>query len=159
MTALPHSAPMTVLPEWTDYNGHMNMAYYSVLMDETVGEAYSEVGLGPAYRTRTGFTTYIAEFHIRYLRELHEGDRVTSTVHLIDYDSKRFHIFQQLWHEDGCLAATGEGLTLHVDQNGDTPKVAPMPAEILAKFAAMTEAQKHLPTPEGVGRKIGITQK
>ena len=27
------SAPMPVRPEWADYNGHLNMAYYHVLFD------------------------------------------------------------------------------------------------------------------------------
>ncbi len=154
-----NSAPLTVLPEWIDYNGHLNMAYYSVLMDQSADHAYPALGFGPDYRDRTGCTTYVAEFHICYVRELHVGDKVTSTFRLIDYDAKRFHIFQELWHEDGWLAATGEALTLHVDQSGDTPKVAPMPDEIMQKLSAMKEAQKDLPQPDRIGRTIGIVRK
>lgn len=159
MTDIFRSTPMPVLPEWIDYNGHLNMAYYSVLMDQCADQAYPHLGFGPDYRDRTGCTTYVAEFHICYLRELHEGDRVTSTFHLIDYDAKRFHIFQELWHSDGWLAATGEALTLHVDQSGEAPKVAPMPDDIMAKLAAMKDAQQDLPIPERAGRKIGIVRK
>ena len=153
------STPLTVLPEWIDYNGHLNMAYYSVLMDQSADQAYPALGFGPDYRDRTGCTTYVAEFHICYVRELHEGDKVTSTFRLIDYDAKRFHIFQELWHEDGWLAATGEALTLHVDQSGDMPKVAPMPEDIMTKLAEMKEVQKDLPMPDRAGRKIGIVRK
>lgn len=159
MTDIFRSTPLTVLPEWIDYNGHLNMAYYSVLMDQSADQAYPLLGFGPDYRDRTGCTTYVAEFHICYVRELHEGNLVTSTFHLIDYDAKRFHVFQELWHSDGWLAATGEALTLHVDQSGDKPRVAPMPNDILANMAAMKEAQKDLPLPERVGRKIGIPRK
>lgn len=153
------SSPMPVLPEWIDYNGHLNMAYYSVLMDKCADEVYPQLGFGPDYRDTTGCTTYVAEFHICYLRELHEGDRVTTTFHLIDYDEKRFHVFQELWHEDGWCAATGEALTLHVDQGGEKPRVAPMPASILDNLATMKKAQADLPLPERVGRKIGIVRK
>jgi acyl-CoA thioester hydrolase len=159
MTHTFRSTPMPVLPEWIDYNGHLNMAYYSVLMDQCADQAYSQLGFGPDYRDRTGCTTYVAEFHICYVRELHEGDLVTSTFHLIDYDAKRFHVFQELWHTDGWLAATGEALTLHVDQSGDTPKVGPMPEDILVNMAAMKQSQAHLPTPDRAGRKIGIVRK
>ena len=31
------SKPMTVRPEWIDYNGHLNMAYYSVLHVDQAG--------------------------------------------------------------------------------------------------------------------------
>lgn len=153
------STPMAVLPEWIDFNGHMNMAYYSVLMDHCADQLYPQIGFGPDYRAATGCTTYVAEFHICYLRELHEGDRVTATLRLLDHDAKRFHIFQELWHSDGWCAATGETLTLHVDQSGDTPRVAPMPPHIQANLAAMHKAHASAPRPDRAGRKIGITRK
>ncbi|MEO0938432.1 MAG: thioesterase family protein [Pseudomonadota bacterium] len=154
----PFRSPLlTVLPEWIDYNGHLNMAYYSVLMDQTADEAYPALGFGPDYLERTGCTTYVAEFHICYVRELHEGDRVYGTIQLLDHDEKRFHMYQELYHEDGWLAATGEALTLHVDQSG--PRVAPMPADIQAKIAAMHADHAGLPWPARAGRKIGIARK
>lgn len=159
---MPENAPfrsdlLTVRPEWIDYNGHLNMAYYSVLMDQTADQAYPQFGFGPDYLERTGCTTYVAEFHVCYVRELHEGDRVYGTIQMLDYDEKRFHMYQELWHEDGWLAATGEALTLHVDQSG--PKVAPMPADVLANVGKMFEAHKSLPQPERAGRSIGIKRK
>lgn len=132
------------------------MAYYSVLMDQGADHAYPQLGFGPDYRDRTGCTTYVAEFHICYLRELHEGDRVTATFQLLGYDAKRFHAFQELWHEDGWCAATGEALTLHVDQSGDAPKVAAMPDSIQTAFAKLAQSQKDLTYPAGAGRKIAI---
>jgi acyl-CoA thioester hydrolase len=156
MTALFRSSPMRVRPEWIDFNGHLNMAYYTVIFDQAVDEAYEKLGFGPEYQ-KTGCTTYVAEFHVCYLRELHEGDEVSVTLQLIDYDEKRFHCYQEMWHSDGWCAATGEALTLHVDQSG--PKVAPMPAHIQANLAGFLQAQGDLPRPERVGRRIGIKRK
>ena len=34
------SSVMTVEPAWIDYNGHLNMAYYNVLFDRAVDEAF-----------------------------------------------------------------------------------------------------------------------
>lgn len=150
------SSEMKVLPEWIDFNGHLNMAYYNVLFDQGVDQAYGEIGLGPEYQ-RTGSTTYVAEFHVCYLRELHEGDRVYTTFQLLDHDEKRFHSFQELWHVDGWLAATAEGLTLHVDQSG--PRVAPMPQHILTRLEEMRRIHAQLPKPAQAGRSIGIRRK
>ena len=50
-----------VKPEWIDFNGHLNMAYDSVLMDNAVDDAYGQVGFGPEYQ-KQGCTTYVAEF-------------------------------------------------------------------------------------------------
>lgn len=150
------SSVMTVRPEWLDYNGHMNMAYYAVLFDEAADEIYPGLGFGPEYQ-KTGFTTYTAEFHICYLRELHEGDPVTVTLQLLDFDEKRFHIYQEIHHADGWCAATGESMGLHIDQSG--PHVAPMPTDILARVRALHKAHGHLPWPERAGRSIGIKRK
>lgn len=153
----PHtSRMMTVEPQWIDYNGHLNMAYYNVLFDRGADDLFAEFGIGPDYPKSRGFTTFSAEFHVCYLRELHAGDEVYVTSQLIDMDEKRFHFFQQLHHRDGWLSATGEGLGLHIDMNG--PKVAPMPEDVKAKLRATLIAHSTLPRPDRVGRRIGISK-
>jgi acyl-CoA thioester hydrolase len=147
---------MQVRPEWIDFNGHLNMAYYNVLFDHCADEIYAILGFGPEYQ-KTGCTTYTAEFHLCYLRELHEGDKVTVTLQVLDHDEKRFHTYQEIWHEDGWCAATGEGMTLHVDQSG--PRVAAMPQEILERMAALQSAHAALGRPARAGRSIGISRK
>ncbi len=148
---------MEIEPNWIDYNGHLNMAYYTVLFDRAADQVYPHFGFGPDYAATRQLTTYTAEFHIRYMRELHLGDRVRSSYYLVEYDEKRFHSFQELFHEDGWMAATGEGLTLHVDMTG--PKVAPMPDDILPNLARMAAEHAALPQPDGIGRQVSIRSK
>ena len=157
MTAPFISKPMLVEEQWLDFNGHLNMAFYNVLFDRGVDQVGDILGFGPAYRERTGNTTFSAEFHLCYLRELHLGDEVTASFQLLDYDAKSFHFYQELTHVDGWTAATGEGIGLHIDQSG--PKVAPMPEDILAKFATLSEQHRSLPRPSRVGRVMGIRHK
>ncbi len=154
MTVPFMSSPMEVKPEWIDYNGHLNMAYYSVLFDQCGDQVYELLGLGPDYARSRGFTTYTAEFHIRYRRELHVGDRVRCSFQLLDHNDRSFHSYQELFHEDGWLAATGEALGLHIDQSG--PRVAPFPSDVAEKIAAMRTAHAALPRPEGAGGSIAI---
>jgi acyl-CoA thioester hydrolase len=151
------STPQVVKPEWIDYNGHLNMAYYNVLFDTSVDEVYEEIGFGPDYAKLQKHTTYTAEFHICYVRELHEGDETYVTTHLIDFDEKRFHTYQELYHADGWLAATGESLALHIDMSG--PRVAPMPAHILKNLHTIHTAHSTLPKPARIGKSIGINRK
>ena len=157
MTSPFRSTVMRVRPEWIDYNGHLNMAYYSVLFDLGADQIFERLGFGPDYQARTGHTTYSAEFHISYVRELHVDAAVTVTFQMIDCDEKRFHSYQELWHEDGWLAATGETMTLHVDQSG--PRVAAMPAEIYANVTALRDAHATLPRPDKAGASIGIRRR
>lgn len=151
------SRPRQVEKEWIDHNGHLNMAYYTVLFDRGVDDAFEVLGLGPDYAATRRLTTYTAELHVCYVRELHLGHTVTCGVQLLDHDEKRLHLFQEMRHEDGWLAATAETLTLHIDMNG--PKVTPFPPDILARIEAMHAGHARLPVPERAGRSIGIRRK
>jgi len=148
------SSVMRVEPAWLDYNGHLNMAYYNVLFDRAVDEAYELLGCGAAYVEERRHSCYTAEVHIRYLRELHSGDQVRVTFQLLGFDAKRMHYFEQLFHADGWLAATSENMALHVDMAAQ--KAVAFPAAIAARLERMQSAHRHLPIPDGVGRRIAM---
>jgi acyl-CoA thioester hydrolase len=151
------SSIMRVEPAWIDYNGHLNMAYYNVLFDRAVDEVFELLGCGADYVTK-GFSTFTAEVHVRYLRELKAGDPVRVTFQLLDYDSKRMHYFEQLFHADeGWLSATSENMVLHIDMTAK--KVVPFPDFISARLAKVKAAHAHLPVPEGAGRRIAMPGK
>jgi acyl-CoA thioester hydrolase len=149
------SSTMTVEPSWIDYNGHMNMAYYNVLVDRAVDEAFELVGLGPDYVRTHNASYFAAEAHIRYLRELSVNMRVRVTLRLLDVDAKRIHFFAELHHAtEGWVSATSEQLALHVDMK--TRRVVPWPDNVLERLAAMKAAHAGLPVPDGVGRRISM---
>lgn len=152
------SSVMQVEPAWIDHNGHMNMAYYNVLFDRAVDEAYALAGLGEAYTRARRLSTFTAEIHLRYLKELHEGTPVRVTFQLLDYDSKRLHFFEQLFHaSEGWVSATCECLSLHVDL--ERKKATPFPSDVEATLAAMHASHARLPRPEVVGRRIAMPEK
>jgi len=152
------SSVMRVEPGWIDHNGHLNMAYHNVLFDRCVDEAYELIGIGADYVSGRNLSAYTAEVHVRYLRELHEGDPVRATLQLIDYDTKRLHFFEQLFHADrGDIAATSENIVLHVDMTAR--KTAPFPAEVLHRLMHMKASHSRLPRPEAAGRRIAMPAK
>src|SRR5690606_7626358 len=102
-------------------------------------------------------TTYTAEIHVCYVRELHLGDRVTVSWQLLDHDEKRLHSFLELHHSDGWLAATCESMTLHIDMEG--PKVAPFPPDVMEKVERVQAVHASLPRPERAGRAIAIRRR
>jgi acyl-CoA thioester hydrolase len=151
------SSVMKVEPAWIDYNGHLNMAYYNVLFDRAVDEAFELLGCGVEY-VKSGFSTFTAEVHVRYLRELHEGDPVRVTFQLLDYDAKRMHYFEQLFHaEEGWVSATSENMSLHVDMGAK--KVAPFKPSVQHCLERMMAAHMQLPRPEAAGRRIAMPEK
>lgn len=151
------SRVMEIEKDWIDYNGHLNMAYYNVLLDRASDDAFEAMGLGADYAKARNLTSYTAEVHICYVQELHLDQKVTASFHLLDHDDKRIRFYQELRHVDGWLAATSEQLSLHVDMAG--PKVVPYPADILANIQKMRAAHASLPMPERAGKSIGIKRK
>jgi acyl-CoA thioester hydrolase len=152
------SSVMRVDTAWIDYNGHLNMAYYNVPFDRAVDEAFELVGIGPAYVQKRRRSFFTAEVHVRYLRELHAGDPVRVTLQLIDYDSKRIHFFEQLFHAtEGWVSATSENMALHVDL--EARKSAPVSDGIAERLARMKSAHGMLPRPEAAGRRIAMPEK
>ena len=120
---------MQIEPQWIDYNGHLNMAYYNVLFDRGIDQMWLELGIGPEYMKQRHGSTFTAEAHVRYLREVHLGDPVQVSVYLVAADDKRIHTFEELHHAtEGWISATSENMTLHVDMNAR--KTAPFPPDI-----------------------------
>lgn len=149
------SSTMRVEPAWIDYNGHLNMAFYNLLIDRAVDEAFELVGLGQDYVNERNASYFTAEAHVRYLRELKVQAPVRTSIQLLDYDDKRIHFFCELHHAvEGWLSATSEQLALHVSL--DTRRVTPWPDDILQRLAAMKASHAALPAPEAAGRAIAL---
>jgi acyl-CoA thioester hydrolase len=152
------SSIMQIEPQWIDYNGHLNMAYYNVMFDRAIDQLWAELGIGPAYMKERQGSTFTAECHVRYLREIHLGDPVEIAVWLIAADEKRLHTFEELRHADeGWVSATSENMSVHIDMT--RRKVAPFPPDIQQSIGRMLQAHAALPLPEGLGRAIGMPAK
>jgi acyl-CoA thioester hydrolase len=152
------SSVMQIEPQWIDYNGHLNMAYYNVMFDRAIDEFWLKLGIGPTYmKTRHG-STFTAECHVRYLREIHLGDLVRISILLLGADEKRLHTFEELRHaNEGWLSATSENMTVHVDIN--LRKTAPFPPDIRARIDAVVNAHASISRPEGIGRNVAMPSK
>ena len=144
-----------VLPEWIDINGHMNLAYYTVLFDYATDMMFGALDLGLDYRRRTDHGTFVIETHNRYERELLVGDKVCVTIQILLADDKRLHLAHEMYRLDnGERAATQELLFLHV--NLKERRVTPFLPELKARVHAAAAAHAALPRPAWVGRHVGM---
>lgn len=148
----------TVQPEWVDYNGHMNVAFYVLAFDHATDKALDYLGLDHAYRDRTNCSTFTLELHVNYLREVHEGDALSFKSYVLGVDHKRLHLFHEMYHETtGELSATNENMLIHIDMN--VRRSAPYPDDIQAWMAKVAEAHAALPLPPQAGRAISMPGK
>lgn len=153
-------APLTlhreaVQPDWIDYNGHMNVAYYVLAFDHATDALFDFLGVGEAYRRATGCSFFAVRQNIDYVREVHAGEMLSFETHFLGCDDKRLHFHHAMYHlQKGYLAATTELLALHI--NLAARRAAPIPDDARARAEALAEAHAVLPEPEGLARKIGL---
>jgi len=147
-----------VEPQWIDYNGHLNLAYYQVLFDRATDGLFADLGIDSAYAANRNLSMFALEAHISYLREIGEGERVFVDSQVLDHDARRLHVFQSLIQADnGFLSATCEIMHLHVDMA--TRRAAPFPDDRMRVIAACAAAHADLAVPERAGRRIEIPRR
>lgn len=148
----------TVSPDWVDYNGHMNVAYYVLIFDHATDAFLEEIGMNEAHREATGSSVFVAEAHITYDNEVMADERVYVTSQLLDCDEKRLHLFHAMYNaKDDGLCATNELMILQVNLN--TRKVGPFTDQVQSRIQDIYESHQTLPAPDKKGRVIAIRRK
>ena len=71
-----HIANQIIKKEWTDYNNHMNMAYYVLVFDQIWEIILEKFKMGEQSAKTTNMSTMVVETHTTYNNELKEGDEV-----------------------------------------------------------------------------------
>ena len=144
-----------VLPEWIDINGHMNVAYYVLAFDLAVDTLWLDFGLSNEHIAANNSSTFAAESHVLYRREMLLDDPYVVTSQILAFDEKRIHQFQRMYHAtEGYLAASAEWMNLHVDMT--TRRVAPWPENILQAIRRVSLSQGTWPYPDDAGRSMRV---
>ena len=82
-----------VKPEWIDYNGHMNVAYYLLAFDLSGDELWREFVITDECVHTSNNSTFEVECHITSQREFTECEPYCSTSPWLCYDRKRNSFF------------------------------------------------------------------
>jgi len=105
-----------VIKDWTDYNGHLNVAFYVHIFDIAADIMLDSFKMGGESAKEEKKTTFVAEMHTIYKQEVRLGEVVETHLTYIDHDKKRIHYRLSMFHkEKKYLAATNEVLSLYVD--------------------------------------------
>ena len=105
-----------VIKEYTDYNNHLNVAYYVRIFDIAADVMLDNFKMGGESAKKDKRTTFVAEMHTNYYQEVKLGEEVETHLTYIDHDKKRIQYKLSMFHkEKKYLAATNEVLSLYVD--------------------------------------------
>ena len=105
-----------VIKEWTDYNGHLNVAFYVHVFDIAADIMLDNFKMGGVSAKQDQKTTFVAEMYTAYKQEVRLGEEVETHLTYTDHDKKRIHYRLSMFNKKKkYLAATNEVLSLYVD--------------------------------------------
>ena len=146
----------TIVPDWVDYNGHMNLAYYVLVFDHATDALLDYLEMGMDYRDRTNGSVFVVESHVSYQREIMEGATVSVTTQILGADTKRLHVFHSMFEKGSDeAAATIELMFLHV--NLETRRTMAFPVDVQERINHIIALHDKLGKPEQAGRRISLS--
>ena len=111
-----HIGNQIIKKEWTDYNNHMNMAYYVLVFDQIWEIVLEKFKMGEQSAKTTNMSTMVVETHTTYNNEVKEGEEVEINLTFFDHDKKRLHFKMEMIEKSSKkLSATLEMLSLYID--------------------------------------------
>ena len=113
-----HIANQIIKKEWTDYNNHMNMAYYVLVFDRVWENILDKFKMGENSAKTTKRSTMVVETHTTYNNEVKEGEEIEINLTFFDHDKKRLHFkLEMIEKSTKKLSATIEMLSLYINLN------------------------------------------
>ena len=148
---------LLVLPEWIDENGHMTTNSYLPAFDQATENFLKHLDIGWIYADGTR-AIYALGMNLDFHRELLNGDNLSISTTLLDFDHKRIHFFHQMFQsDDGYLAATNEILIINISI--ETRRSVAFSSEILDRLRHLSEAHAGRSIPLNAFRQLKILRK
>ena len=148
-----------VKKSWIDYNGHMNVAYYTLAFDEAIDEFLEKaVGIGPSFIQKEKQGSYALQTQYRYLRELLVGKSFYVSIFVADFTQKQMHLMSEMIGvSDREICATCETILVNVDllkrRSCAYPEVA------FRKISELFNSAKDIRSSTIIGQPIGLRKK
>ena len=133
IVALPQTHREVVVPEYLDEMGHMNVQFYTAMIDRAIDSVFRMIGFDAEYMENNQAGSFALESHTRYLAEARVEHSLVIHSRFLARTPKRFHLMHFMINETrNRLAATQEVVAGHIDMT--TRSMSPFPAEMAGKI-------------------------
>lgn len=143
-----------VLQKWIDSNEHMNVAYYLIVFEKGFDKYKKLIGMDINYIRTEQRSTVSLEAHICYHAEAMLGDELRVETRIVDFDSKRAHVYQEMYHDDRLLA-TQETLSISFDIK--KRKTCAFDPRFIRHYKFLCEAQVLTPIKGELGKSVKLS--
>jgi len=131
---LPRTHEQVIPADYLDFNGHMNVMYYTHVGNMGIRTFMENVGI-VWERFKSGERgSFALRQVISYLNELREGERVALHTGLANYDNKRLHFVHYIVSLDkNQIASVDERLAIYIDMS--TRRTTSFEPDVLGNLA------------------------
>ena len=110
-----HIANQKIKKEWTDYNNHMNMAYYIQCFEESSDYILEMLKIGYLYSTEEKKGVFVIKCNINYRNEIKLNETFSITLNDIKIYGKKLNIDLVMKDSNNKIIAEYNILNLNVD--------------------------------------------
>ena len=148
-----------IVKEWIDYNGHMNVAYYTLAFDKALDDFLEKIlEIGPTFVEKEKKGPYSLQANYHYLEELRLLDKFFSKIYLIDSDKKKIHlVLEMINFSTKKQVAVCETLLINVDLN--IRKSVNYGDHVIKKIEQYQAKCSEVKLPLQVGKNLKIIKK
>ena len=157
----PYSTPIIlpeqeVLNEWLDYNGHMNVAYYTLAFDKSLDIFLEDLlGIGESHAYENNQGPFVVQAHYHYLNEMRLNEKFHVRLFVVDCDKNKMHLCMEIYSlfQEKVIAVVEQVL---INVNLKLRKSEPYPPWAFEKLIKLKNTHKNVSLPSAFGKSIGL---
>ena len=157
----PYNTPIIlsekmVLKEWIDYNGHMNVAFYTLAFDNSLDEFLENVlGIGETHAFYDQQGPFVLQSHYHYLNEMNLDEKFNVRLLVVDCDEKRMHLCLDIFSaKQKKIIAVSETVLINV--NLAIRKTEKYPSWAYDRIIKLKRTHENANFPSVLGNSIGL---
>ena len=149
----------SVHEDWIDYNGHMNVAYYTLAFDKALDDFLEKnLEIGPTYVEKEKKGPYSLQANYHYLDELRLTEKFFTKIYLINSDKKKIHlVLEMINFNTNKQVAVCETLLINVDLS--IRKSVEYDIDVINRIEDYKNNCKSYSLPPHIGKEIKIRKK
>ena len=157
----PYSTPIIlpeqeVLNEWLDYNGHMNVAYYTLAFDKSLDIFLEDLlGIGESHAYKNNQGPFVVQAHYHYLNEMRLNEKFHVRLFVVDCDKNKMHLCMEIYSlfQEKVIAVVEQVL---INVNLKLRKSEPYPPWAFETLIKLKNTHKNASLPSAFGKSIGL---
>ena len=145
-----------VLEEWLDYNGHMNVAFYTLAFDKSLDIFLEDIlGIGETHAYENNQGPFVVQAHYHYLNEMKLNEKFNVRLFVVDCDKNKMHLCLEIYSllQEKVISVVEQVL---INVNLKLRKSETYPLWAFERLLKIRNIHRNASLPSAFGKSIGL---